>query len=105
MKESATFFASAAITVFLTGCIIIAHDLSPDLRQFLVDLTGHHWISVSLITIILFVLFTGILISSKNARASLRVNNIRLWAAALTAVTLIMILGILAELVARYLAD
>jgi len=105
MKESATFFASAAITVFLTGCIIIAHDLSPDLRQFMVDLTGHHWISVSLITIILFVLFMGILISSKSARESLRVNNIRLWATALTAVTLIMIIGIFAELVARYLAD
>lgn len=105
MKESATFFASAAITVFLTGCIIIAHDLSPDLRQFLVDLTGHHWISVSLITIISFALFTGILISSKSARELLRVNNIRLWATALTAVTLIMIIGIFAELVARYLAD
>lgn len=105
MKEPATFFASAAITVFLTGCIIIAHDLSPDLRQFLVELTGHHWISVSLITIILFVLFTGILISSKKARESLRVNNVRLWSTALTAVTLIMIIGIFAELVARYLAD
>lgn len=105
MKESATFLSSATITVFLSGCIIIAHDLSPDLRQFLVELTGHHWISVSLITIISFAFFTVILISSKSARASLRVNNIRLWAAALTAVTLVMILGILAELVARYLAD
>lgn len=105
MKESATFLSSATITVFLSGCIIIAHDLLPNFRQFLVELTGHHWISVSLITIISFSLFTGILISSKSARMSLRVNNIRLWAAALTAVTLIMILGILAELVARYLAD
>lgn len=105
MKESATFFASATITVFLSGCIIIAHDLLPNFRQFLVELTDHHWISVSLMTIILFLLFTGILVSSKSARESLRVNNIRLWAAALTAVTLIMILGILVELVARYLAD
>lgn len=105
MKESATFLSSATITVFLSGCIIIVHDLSPDLRQFLVELTGHHWISVSLITIILFVLFTGILISSKSARESLGVNNIRLWATALTAVTLIMLIGIFAELVIRYLAD
>lgn len=105
MKESATFFASATITVFLTGCIIIVHDLLSNFRQFLTELTGHHWISVSLITIILFLLFTGILVSSKSARESFRVNNIRLWATALTAVILIMILGIFAELVARYLAD
>lgn len=105
MKESATFLSSATITVFLSGCIIIAHDLSPDFRQFLVGLTGHHWISVSLITIMLFSLSTGIFISSKSTGESLRVNNIRLWATALTAVTLIMILGIFAELVARYLTS
>lgn len=105
MKGSATFLSSATITVFLSGCIIIAHDLLPGFRQFLVELTGHHWISVSLITIVLFLLFTGILVSSKSTRESLRVNNIRLWATALTAVTLIMILGIFAELIARYLTD
>lgn len=105
MKEPATFFASAAITVFLTGCIIIAHDLSPDLRQFLVELTGHHWISVSLITIILFVLSAGLLLGSKNARKFLRVYDVKLWSTVLMAVTLIMIIGIFAELVARYLAD
>lgn len=105
MKEPATFFASAAITVFLTGCIIIAHDLSPDLRQFLVELTGHHWISVSLITIILFVLSAGLLLGSKNARKFLRVYDVKLWSTVLMAVTLVMILGILAELTARFLAD
>lgn len=105
MKEPATFFASAAITVFLTGCIIIAHDLSPDLRLFLVELTGHHWISVSLIVIILFVLSAGFLLGSKNARKFLRVYDVKLWSTALVAVTLIMVLGIFAELTTRFLAD
>jgi uncharacterized membrane protein YkvI len=105
MKESATFFASASITVFLTGCIVIAHDLSPDFKQFLVSLTGHHWTSVSLITIVLFVLCMGLLLASKGARKFLRVYNIRLWSTALVAVTLIMVLGIFAELTTRFLAE
>lgn len=105
MKESATSIASASITIFLTGCIIIAHDLSNDFRQSLAALTGHHWISVSLITIILFVLSMGLLLGSKNARKFLRVYDIRLWSAALIAVTLIMALGIFAELIALFLAD
>ena len=45
MKESETFIASAAITIFLTGCIIIAHEVSTDFRQSLVAPTGNHWIS------------------------------------------------------------
>lgn len=106
MKEKpATFFASAAITVFLTGCIVIAHDLSPGFKEFLASLTGHHWTSVSLITIILFVFFLGILVGSESAKKFLRMDDIRLWAAALMAVTLVMILGILAELTVRFLTE
>lgn len=105
MKESVTSIASAAITIFLTGCIIIAHDLSKDFRQSLAALTGHHWISVSLIAVILFVLSSGLLMGSESLKKSLRVDDVRLWSIALMAVTLIMIVGILAELVAQFLAD
>ena len=105
MREPATFIASAAITIFFTGCIIIAHDVSTGFRQSLMALTGHHWISVSMIIIALFALFSGLLSGSKSTRKSLRVHNVRLWSTVLTIVTLIMMLGILAELIARYLAD
>jgi hypothetical protein len=105
MKESTTSIASAAITIFSTGCIIIAHDLLPDFRQLLAALTGHHWISVSVIAIVLFVLFSGLLLGSKNARKTLRTGDVRMWSTALIAVTLIMIIGILAELTAHFLAD
>ena len=105
MKESETSIASAAITIFFTGCIIIAHDISKDLRQLLASLTGHHWISVSLIAIVLFVLFSGLLMGSKSLRKSLRVYNVRLWSNALMVVTLIMIMGTLAELITHFLAD
>jgi len=105
MNKSATFIASATITIFLTGCIIIAHDLSPDLKQSLATLTGHHWTSVSIITILLFALFSGLLVGLKNARKFLRVGDIRLWSTALMVVTLIMILGIIGQLIARYLVN
>lgn len=105
MKESATSIASATITIFLIGCIIIAHDVSTSFKQSLAALTGHHWISVSMIAIILFVLSLVLLLGSENARKSLKVYDARLWSTALVAVTLIMILGILAVLIVRYLAD
>lgn len=105
MKESETSIASAAITIFFTGCIIIAHDISKDLRQSLASLTGHHWISVSLIAIVLFVLFSGLLMGSKSARKTLRADDIGLWSTTLIVVTLTMILGILAVLIAHYLVD
>jgi hypothetical protein len=105
MKEPATSIASAAITIFLTGCIIIAHDISKDLRQSVAALTGHHWISVSLIAIVLFVLSSGFLLGSKNARKSLRVYDVNLWSTALIVVTLIMTMGTLAELIAHFLAN
>jgi ABC-type proline/glycine betaine transport system permease subunit len=104
MKESATSIVSAAISIFLTGCIIIAHDVSKDFRQSLAALTGHHWISISLIAVILFVLSSGFLLGSTNIRKILRVYDIGLWSTNLVAVTLIMIMGIFAVLVAQFLA-
>jgi len=105
MTKSATFITSATIAVFLTGCIIIAHDLSPGFRQMLVTLTGHHWTSVSVIIIVLFALFSGFLSSSESARKSLRVYDVRLWSTALLTMTLLMMLGILVELTVRFLSD
>lgn len=105
MKESSTFITSAAVTIFFSGCIIIAHSISNDLKQSLAALTGHHWISVSIISIILFVLSSGILLSSKSTRRTLRAYNIELWSTTLVVVTLIMILGVFAVSVAQFLAD
>lgn len=105
MKESASSIASAVITIFLTSCIIIAHDVSKNFRQSLAALTGHHWISVSVIAVILFVLFLGLLLGSKNTRKILRAYDIGLWSTALIDVTLIMMLVILSGLIAQFLAD
>jgi hypothetical protein len=98
MKESGTSIISAVITIFLTGLIIIAHDLSPNFKQSVAALTGHHWTSVSVITVVLFMLFLGLLMGSKSTRKILKAENVRLWSTNLIAVTLIMLLGISALL-------
>lgn len=103
--KGAIFIASATIAVFLTGCIIIAHDLSADFKQFLITLTGHHWTSVSVIMILLFALFSGLFSGSESMRKFMRVYDVRMWSTALLIVTLLMMLGILVELVARYLVN
>jgi len=106
MKQSATFIAAAAITIFLTGWVIIAHDTSSDFKQLLISITGHHWVSVSLISIVLFLLITGfLLVSSTSIREFLRVDNINIWSTILVAVTLIMMLGILTRLILNFLAE
>lgn len=105
MKESSTSIVSAVITIFLTGCIIITHDISKDFRQSLTALTGHHWISVSVITVILFVLSSGLLLSSTKIRKILRSYDIELWSTSLIYVTVIMILVIFLGLIAHFLAD
>lgn len=105
MKKSAIFIASATIAIFITGCIIITHNLFSNFKQLLATLTGHHWTSVSVVIIVLFVLFSGLLSSSEKVKGFLRVYDVKLWSHALLAVTLLMILGIFTELVSRYLAD
>lgn len=108
MKDrSAMFIASAAISVFLTGVIIIAHDISEELRLSLTGLTGHHWTSVSLISPVLFVLVSIILYvlsGSKEARTALKAEDLRAWSIALMAVTLTMMLGSLTVYIYHYIA-
>jgi ABC-type proline/glycine betaine transport system permease subunit len=105
MREAGTYIASAAISIFLTGLIILAHDISDSFKQSLAGLTGHHWLSVSMVALVLFALSSGFLLASKNMRKNLRTDNIGLWSSTMTAITLIMILGISALLISYFLAD
>ena len=91
MKEFEIFIASAAIIIFLTGCVIVAHEVSTDFRQSLVALTGNHGISERDSNSISW-LISRLLMGSKSLRKSLRVCNVRGWSTALMDGTLIMIL-------------
>lgn|GEM_PF-843242 len=103
---SATYVAAATISVFTMGCIIIAHEFSGELRQSLVSLTGHHWLSVSLIALALFVLLSIILhflLRFEEARAALKADDLQAWSLALAAVALVMMLSSLMVYLRHYL--
>lgn len=92
-KEPATFLLSAAVTILITGIIIIAHDLSGGFKQFLIDLTGHHWTSVSIIAAVLFIMISLLVLSSEKLGTLLKANDLKIWSRGLAAATLLAILG------------
>ncbi len=105
--RSAAFIASAAISVFLTGVIIIAHDVSGELRQSLTGLTGHHWTSVSAVALAIFLLTSTtiyLLTGSERGRQVLKADSLWAWSVALTAATLLMALGSLSIYILHYIS-
>lgn len=104
MKNPATYLLSAAATILITGGIIVAHDLSVEFKQFLIDMTGHHWISVSLIALVIFPLISILLIVSGKLGTSLKADDLRIWSRGLVAATLIAILGTFMVYIYTYLA-
>jgi hypothetical protein len=93
MKKPATFLLSAAATILITGGIIVAHDVSKEFKQFLTDVTGHHWISVSIIAIVIFLLSLMFMLGSGKLGTLLKADDLRIWSRGLVAATLMAILG------------
>ena len=54
-------YIAAVFSILLTGCILIAHDISAPFRQVLVSLTGHHWITVSILSVLIYLAFLYLL--------------------------------------------
>ncbi|MCU0637512.1 MAG: hypothetical protein MUE87_02665 [Methanothrix sp.] len=93
MKKPATFLLSAAATILLTGGIIAAHDISKEFKQFLIDMTGHHWVSVSIIAIVVFLLISMIMLGSGKLGTLLKADDLGIWSRGLVIATLMAILG------------
>jgi hypothetical protein len=104
MKKPATYLLSAAATILITGGIIVAHDLSTEFKQFLIDMTGHHWVSVSIIAAVIFPLISIFLIISGRLSTLLKADDLRIWSRGLVAATLIAILGTFMVYIYTYLA-
>lgn len=94
MTKPGTFLLSAAVTILITGGIIAAHDVSKEFKQFLIDLTGHHWISVSIIAVVVFLLTSTLLLGSGKLSYVFEADNLRIWSRGLVGATLIAILGV-----------
>lgn len=105
-EGSAAFMISAVVTVFLTGLIIIAHEISGELRQSLAGLTGHHWTSVSLLAAAIFLLSSVLfytLAGRERPSQALKMDSLWAWSMILIALTLLMSLASLAVYVIHYL--
>ncbi len=94
MTKPGTFLLSAAVSILITGSIIAAHEVSKEFKQYLTDLTGHHWISVSIIAIDVFLLTSTLLLGSGKLSTFLKADNLKMWSRGLVATTLIAILGV-----------
>lgn len=104
MMKPATFLLSAAATILITSGIIAAHDLSKEFKQFLTDVTGHHWTSVSMIAIVVFLLISILMLGSGKLGTLLKADDLRIWSRGLVAATLLAILGIFIVYVSTYQA-
>lgn len=95
MKKTAIFLLSAATTILIIGGIIVVHELSEEFKQLLIDMTGHHWVSESIIAVVVFMLTSIFLLSSEKTATMLKADDFRMWSRVLVAATLLAILGTL----------
>jgi len=66
MKNIKSMSISTIIAIIVTVILTIWADLSKPLKDFLASLSGHHWVTKSLIAITLFILLNLILSKSIN---------------------------------------
>jgi len=92
----AAFFLAAILTIAIIGSLSILHELDPGLKDFLNSLTGSHWVTKGVLTVVLFPLLSAafyFILGSEGARKRLRADRIMQWTTVLVAVTLLFIAG------------
>lgn len=96
---------AAILTVAIVGSMIIIDEADSNFKAFLNGLTGHHWVTKSVFTVILFpvfaVLFYG-LFKFKSVRGTLRAENVWGWTILLVAVTVFFYLASLVNYLIHY---
>jgi len=51
---------SASVSIAVTVAVTIGAELSAEFKTFLAGFTGHHWVTKSWLSVIIFVLFFGL---------------------------------------------
>lgn len=98
-------YMAAVCTVLLTGCILIAHDISEEFRQVLVSLTGHHWTTVSILSALIFItflLFFSYAVRSERVARVMKAEQSFLWSVILAISTILMTGSVLVIYVLQY---
>lgn len=98
-------YQATTFTIFIIGSVIIASEVSASIHQILASLTGNQWLTVSILTVIIYVLllvFFSLLARYKRIPAAIRPDNPLLWSAFLIIITLLMIVSSLVILIMKY---
>ena len=100
------FLIAAALTITVIGTMIIVHEESGPFKDLLNLLTGHHWLTKSVLSVILFavaVLLLRRLFRNQRIARIARADNIWLWTLLTVAVTGLMTVGAIALYIVHYL--
>lgn len=101
----AAFYLAAIITVVVIGSMIIYHEESSDFKEFLISLTGHHWVTKSVFAILMFPILSGLfyyLFSSEKIKKKLKTDDVWLWTLFTVVITIIFIFGTLMIYIFHY---
>jgi hypothetical protein len=105
-ERIAAFYLAAIITIVVTGSMIIIHEESTEFKDFLINLTGHHWITKSIFAIVIFLILSIVfyfIFRSEKLRKALRTDNVWLWSVLTVVVSVIFILGSLLVYIFHFL--
>lgn len=83
---------SAAVTILTVVAVTIGAELSSPFKNWLAQLTGHHWITKSWVVLIVFILTYGILQAFAKSPTALQTKK------ALSTLVVVSILGFFALL-------
>ena len=80
--------------------MVVVHEFDSGFKQFLISLTGHHWVTKSVFAAMLFPIFSVIFyfaLRSTKVKKTLRADNLWGWAKVLVAVTVLFYLATVIE--------
>jgi hypothetical protein len=98
---------AAVFSILVTGCILIAHEISDQFRQIVASPTGNHWISVSILSgliFLVFLIFFAYATRSERIARPMKAEKPFLWSVILVISTILMAGLILMVYILRYSA-
>jgi hypothetical protein len=98
---------AAILTIIIVGSMIIIDEVDSSFKAFLNSLTGHHWVTKSVFTVVLFPLFSVIfyvLFRLQRVRSALHADNIWGWTTALVIITIFFYLSNFVNYIIHYFA-
>lgn len=101
----AAFFMSAISTIVVIGTLTIANERYMSFNRFLTEVTGHHWVTKSILAMVLFPLLSLVffkMLDPESVRKRVRSDDVLFWTVLTAIVASVFIAAVLAVLLAEY---